>query len=158
MNGLSARDPAPALGLAAGIALAVLATLALLPWREDVRLATPALVLVLPGVVAGLIGGRRPALASAVVAAIAFDLAFLPPYWAATVDLVSDGVALAVFLAVAATVGTLVAREVNRRRAADRSAADLQALHDRFDQVLAERERLAEEATRLTVLEQVDEQ
>ncbi len=155
---MSARGPAPVLGLAVGVGLAGVATVALVPLRDEVNLATPALVLVLPGVIAGLIGGRWPAVASAVVAAAAFDLGFLPPYWRPTVDLVSDGVALTVFLAVAATVGSFVARETDRRRAAARSAADLQALHDRYDEVLAERERLAEETTRLTVLEQVDEQ
>lgn len=39
-----------------------------------------------------------------------------------------------------------------------RAAAEQQALHDRYQEVLAERQHLAEEANRLIVLEQVDRQ
>lgn len=67
-------------------------------------------------------------------------------------------VAVAAGLVVAVVGGALIGRGVERRRAADAGAAELQALHDRYDAVLAERERLAEEANRLTVLEQVDQQ
>jgi len=123
-----------------------------------VTAATPALVLVLPVVVAAFVGGRVASLGSAVVAAGAFNLAFIPPYWQPDIAVVDDAVALGVFLSVALTVGTLVAEVGERRRAAELRAEEAQALNDRYEAVVAERERLAGEATRVAVLEQVDEQ
>lgn len=152
------RDPTPSLGIGIGWAASVLVTVALVPLRGDINRATPALLLVLPVVAAGVFGGRMAALATAVVAAGAFNLAFIPPYWTPKVDVVDDAVALGVFVVVAAAVGTFVAREADRRRAAEQRADEIQALHERYEAVVAERERLAGETTRLAVLEQVDEQ
>ena len=55
-------------------------------------------------------------------------------------------------------VGTLVAREGERRQSAEERAAELQALNSELQSVQRERERLAEEATRAIVLERIDEQ
>lgn len=154
----SPRDPAPSLGFGVGFVTSVIVTLSLVPIRGEINRATPALLLVLPVVAAGVVGGRTAALATAVVAAGAFNLAFIPPYGTLKVDVVDDAVALGVFVAVAAAVGTFVAREAERRRAAELRVDEIQALHERYEAVVAERERLAAEATRLVVLEQVDEQ
>lgn len=156
--GRALPHPAPWTGLAVGAGLAVLVTAALVPLRGDVSQATPALLLVVPVVVAAVLGGRLAALAVAVLAAGAFNLAFIPPYWNPRVGVVDDGVALGVFLAVALTTGTLVAQGAERRQAAEQRAEEIQALHDRYEGVVEERERLAEEANRVAVLEQVDEQ
>jgi K+-sensing histidine kinase KdpD len=150
--------PAPWAGLGLGVGLTVVVTAALVPLRDDVTQATPALLLVLPVVVASVLGGRLAALAVAVVAAAAFNVAFIPPFWSPSVAVVDDAVALAVFLAVALTTGTLVAQGAERRQAAEQRATEIQALHDRYEVVVQERERLAEEANRVAVLEQVDEQ
>ncbi|HEX3621022.1 MAG TPA: ATP-binding protein [Acidimicrobiales bacterium] len=153
-----ASGPAPWAGLGLGAGLTVVVTAALVPLRSDVTQATPALVLVVPVVVAAVIGGRPAALVVAVLAAGAFNVAFIPPYWNPRVGVVDDEVALAVFLAVAVTTGTLVAQSAERRQAAEQRAEEIQGLHDRYEVVVLERERLAEEANRVAVLEQVDEQ
>ena len=145
-------------GLAAGTALSIAATVILVPLRSATTPATPALVLVLPVVAAGVLAGRLAAVATAVIAASAFNLAFISPYWTFKVAALEDGVALSVFLAVALVVGALVAREADRRRAAELRTAEMQALHERYEELAAERQRLAEETTRLAVLEQVDQQ
>ncbi|MGH9190802.1 MAG: ATP-binding protein [Acidimicrobiales bacterium] len=154
----STRNPAPALGFCVGLGLTMAITMAFVPLRSDATRATPALLLVLPVVCAGVIGGLTAALATAVLAAGAFNLAFIPPYWTPKVAVVDDAVALGVFVAVAAAVGTFVAREADRRRAAEQRAEETQALYDRYETVVAERERLADETTRLAVLEQADAQ
>jgi K+-sensing histidine kinase KdpD len=154
----SPARPSPWAGFGLGVGLSVAATAALVPFRSDVTQATPALVLVLPVVLAGVVGGRLVALGVAVVAAGAFNLAFIPPFWDPRVGVVDDAVALGVFLAVALTTGTLVAEVAERRQAAELRAAEAQALHDRYEAVVLERERLAEEANRVAVLEQVDAQ
>lgn len=149
---------APWSGLGLGIALSLVITAALVPLRSDVTQATPALLLVVPVVAASLVGGRLAAVAVAVVAAVAFNLAFIPPFWRPTVAVVDDAVALAVFLAVALITGALVAEAAERGQAAELRARETQALHERYEAVVAERERLAEEANRVAVLEQVDAQ
>lgn len=152
------RQIRPLLGSATGVGLVVAVVAALVPVRGEVSSVTPALVLVVPVVLAALIGGGVAAVAVALVAALAFNLAFIRPYWTLKVDVVDDAVALVVFLAVALVVGRLVALESERRRATEQRATELQTLYERLEQVVAERERLAEEANRLRVLEEVDEQ
>ncbi len=154
----SSRYPAPGVGIALGMALCGIATAALVPLRDEVTVATPALVLVLPVVVTAIVGGRAASLGTAVVATAIFNLAFIPPYWRPAVAVVDDIVALGVFLGLALTIGTLVAEGAERRRTAEQRAAEAQALNDRYEAEVAERQRLEREATRVTILEQVDEQ
>jgi K+-sensing histidine kinase KdpD len=152
------RGPVPFVGSVVGAALVVAVTAALVPLRADISRAAPALVLVIAVVVAGLVGGRIAAIVTASLAILAFNVAFIPPYWTLAIDVAEDLIALVAFTVVALTVGTLVAREADHRHAAEQRAEELQALHERYEAVQAERERLAEEATRVAVLEQVDEQ
>ncbi|MCU1378747.1 MAG: kdpD [Acidimicrobiales bacterium] len=73
--------------------------------------AVEALLFVVPVVVAAIAGGRRAALAVAVIATITFSLV-IPPIGSPQVHLVDDAIALAVFLTVAVLVGALVAGRV----------------------------------------------
>ena len=144
--------------MAIGVALVIALSAMLVPFRADITRATPALILVIAVVVAGLVGGRRASVITAAVAALAFNLAFIPPYWTLTISIVDDVVAFAVFTAVGLAIGTLVAIQAERRRVAEHRSLELEALNQRFESVRAEREQLAEEATRVAILEQVDEQ
>jgi len=148
----------PWLGSALAATLVAAVTAGLVPWRNDITRATPALVLVLTVLVAGRLGGRLVAVVTALLAAAAFNLAFIPPFWTLKVAVLDDAVALGVFAVVAVAVGDLVAREHERLEAAQRRAGELQDLHDRLQAVQQERQRLAEESSRLLVLEQVDQQ
>jgi two-component system sensor histidine kinase KdpD len=138
--------------------LVVAISAALLPLRDALSQTTPALVLVVPIVLSGLLGGRVASLVSAGVAVAAFNLLFIPPYGTLDIHQVDDLVALVVFGFVAATVGTLVARSGDRQRSAEERAVELQLLNAELRSVQSERERLAEEATQAAVLRQVDEQ
>ncbi|MHB8464068.1 MAG: sensor histidine kinase [Acidimicrobiales bacterium] len=156
--GLRRREPSALAGACLG-ALAVLALAALIiPVRDEVSRATPTVALVLPVVVAGIAGGRAASLLTAIIAATALNLAFIPPLWTLKVNSVDDGVALAVFAAVALVVGTLVAWERDRRRAAERRSEEIEALHRQYEVVVAERERLMEESHQLALLRGIDEQ
>ena len=141
-----------------GLGLVVGLSMILVPLRGEITRASPALVLVIPIVLAGLMGGRVPAVVAAVFAALAFNVAFIPPYWTLQIHAPDDIVALGVFGFVAVVVGTLVAREGDRRQSAEERAAELQALNAQLEYVQRERERLTEEAMRAAVLERVDEQ
>jgi two-component system sensor histidine kinase KdpD len=128
--------------------------------RKDLTVepATAGLLLVLPVVVVALVGGRWAALAAAFVAAGVFNYGFVPPKGTFKVNQGEGVVALVVFVVVAVATGTLVAVAGERRRSAEQRAHDVEALNQRVAEVTAERERLAEEANRLQVLERVDEQ
>jgi two-component system sensor histidine kinase KdpD len=158
MADLRRAGRAPWAGAALGTGLAGAVTAALVPVRTEVTRATPALLLVLAVVSAGLVGGAAAAVATAVVAAGALNLAFIVPYWTPKVNAGEDWVALGVFVAVAVVVGVLVAAQAERRRAAESREADLRALYDEVQAIAAERAGLLEEAARVTLLEQVDEQ
>lgn len=131
---------------------------ALLPARSVSFRTTPALILIVPIVVAGLIGGRLSAVVTAVAAALAFNVVFIPPYWTLGIHEIDDVVALAVFGFVAIVVGTLVARVAERRSAAERRAVELQVLNKELEAIQEERARLTEEATQAAVLKEVDAQ
>lgn len=130
----------------------------MIPVRADMARALPALVFVVPIVLAGLVAGRVAALLTAGVAAVAYNVVFIPPYWTLDVHAPDDIVALVVFGFVASVVGTLVAREGERRHVAEERATELERVNAELRAVEEERQRLAEEATRAAVLERVDQQ
>lgn len=137
------------LGLSVGLALVALCTAGLLPVRDSVTVATPALVLVAPAIVAGFVGGRLAGVLTATVAALSLDVIFIPPYGTLTVHLVDDLVALVAFGALAFTVATLVALATDRRRAAELRAEQVVALSRERERIIGEQQRLASEKTAL---------
>jgi K+-sensing histidine kinase KdpD len=145
-------------GAAAGLAVLGVGTAALMPFRSSISRATPALVFVLPVVAAGLVGRRAAAVVTAIVAAVVYSFAFVPPYDRWSISRPEDVVALGVFIVVALVVGTLVAIESDRRASAEDRAEELRRLLDRNEQLVAERELLREEANRAALLTQVNEQ
>lgn len=160
VQSMTRRAPwrSPFWGFAAGTgAVGALCGL-LLPLRDDLTFAVPPLVLVLPVLLAAVAGGRRAAVAVALVATVATNVVFTPPFGSLKVELASDAVALGVFLVVALAVGTLVASLVARTEAAERRRDEASAVNEQLRQVMAERERLAVEASRVAALVEVDEQ
>jgi K+-sensing histidine kinase KdpD len=148
----------PWLGAGLGVVLVCAVSGALAPVRTHVGRTTPALLLVLAVVAAGLVGGVRASVATAVVAAAAFNLAFISPYGTLKVTAGEDYVALGVFLAVALVVGLLVTAEVERRRVAEAGRADLARLYAELQASTAERDRLLDEADRAQMLQRIDEE
>jgi two-component system sensor histidine kinase KdpD len=145
-------------GAGLGLVIVVGLSAALAPLRDDLGRATPALLMVLAVVGAGLTGGVRASVLTAVAAAAAYNLVFIPPYLTLKVTAGEDWVALGVFLAVALAVGLLMTAQVGRRRAAEAREADLARLYDQLRASAAERDRLLAEASRAQVLERVDEE
>lgn len=140
-------------GVAAGAGLTVVVTLLILPFRDDVTIATPALVLVVPCVVAALVGGRTAGLVVAVIAAAAFNLVYIEPYGTFKVDSVDDAIAFVVLALVALTVATLVAREAERRRAAVQRTEEVELLWRANEAIHAETARLAAEKQALEAVD-----
>jgi K+-sensing histidine kinase KdpD len=150
--------PSPFLGLAAGVAAVVIVTACLVPFRTDVSASTPALLLVLPVLLAAAVGGPIVAIVIGFVAGEVYDLAFIPPLWTVKIHSVDEAIAFGVFVVVAIVAGALVALLAERRRTAETQRREIQELYDQYAQVVAERQRLTEEAQRIELLERVDEQ
>lgn len=145
-------------GIVVGLAAVLAVTGALLPFRSDLSRAVPALILVVPVVVAAVVGRRGAALVTALAGATLFSFTFVPPYDRVSIASAEDWVALAVFLLVAIVLGTVVAREAQRREAAEDRSEEIRRLYERNQQLVVERERLQEEANRVALMERVDEQ
>lgn len=155
---MHAPRPSPRKGVVTGLALVVLAAAALGPFRTHVARATPALVLVVPVTIAGFLGGRRAAMAIALVATAVYNVVFLPPLGSLAVSLPEDAVALLLFLVVALSSGALMGHESSRRQQAVARADDLAEMNARLAAAIAERDRFEAETRRLLVLEEVDRQ
>ena len=106
--------PLPA--LAVGTVGVILVTVALVPFRGGRHPRRPALMLMIPVIVAGILGGRLVAGAVALVAAFAFASGFLPPLDSPKVEVAEDLVGLVLFIVVAGLVGVLVASVVTSER------------------------------------------
>jgi len=124
-------------GAVTGFAFVALIALLSLPVHDRITSATAGLVLVLPGVLAAWLGGRAAAIATALVATLAFNLAFLEPYGTLKINFVDDVIALVVFVVVSLAVASLVSLELERRELAERRAREIQGLYDRQESLLA---------------------
>jgi K+-sensing histidine kinase KdpD len=131
-------------GLAGGAATLALVSIPLVLLRDEVDTATAALVLVLPGLAAALVGGTTAAMVTAGMAAVVFNIGFLEPYGTLKVGRWEDVLDLSVLMVVAVVTGTLVAREAERRALAQRRAEEVAAAR-------TEQERLSAEAVALTL-------
>jgi K+-sensing histidine kinase KdpD len=145
-------------GIVVGLAAVLAVTVALLPFRSRLSRAVPALVLVIPVVIAAVMGRRVAALVTALAGAAFFSFSFVPPYDRVSIASAEDWVALAVFLLVAMVLGTVVAKEAERRQSAEERSDEIHRLYERNEQLVVERERLREEANRVALMERVDEQ
>jgi K+-sensing histidine kinase KdpD len=90
-------------------------TVALSPFGDGLPRAIPALLLLAPVLVAGLVSGRFVAAAITVESAFAFAV-FLPPVGLPLVELTHDVIALGVFAVVTGALGVLVSTVVTSER------------------------------------------
>jgi two-component system sensor histidine kinase KdpD len=116
-----------AIGLVTGVVLALLATL-LGVGLELGHFGPPSLYL-LAVVVAGALGGVWSGLGTATLSLVGLNYYFTPPVHTLRVKESGDLIALIVFLAVAAVVGSLLAATIEERQRAERRENDLRLLN-----------------------------
>jgi two-component system sensor histidine kinase KdpD len=138
-------------GLGVGVGLVGLGVALLLPLRDDLDAAAVTAAMMLSVVGAALAGGPIAAVLTAVLAGVALNLTFLEPYGTLKIDAVEEGIGLAAFVAVALVVGVLVSSLEESRRA-------LQRRNDELAELLDERGRLREQASRAQDLARLDDQ
>ena len=158
MRRLPSTGTAPFLGAVLGVALTLAAALVLVPLRDDLTSATPAMFLVLAVVVSAVIGGSRASIVTALAAAGILNLAFIRPYWTYEIADAENAVDFIVFLVVAIVVGQLVTLLARRRVEVTEKAEQVRDLDERLELASRERARLARNATRAEELEVVDVQ
>ena len=122
------EDGSDFVGLAVGVLGSILLAVAMIPLRDHLDNDVMALALVVPVLLAAVLGGRWPGACSALVAAICFDFFFTVPYQSlriASSDDISTFVVLLVVALIAAEVGIRARRG---GRAARDSRSDLDRL------------------------------
>jgi two-component system sensor histidine kinase KdpD len=112
----------------AGLAPPLVVTLgALLP--VEIPTTTAALLYVLAVVIAAGTGGLVAGLVASVASFLALNFFYTPPLHTFAVEGTADLVALAVFLTVSATVGTMLSRVLAQRTRAERREREARLLH-----------------------------
>ena len=101
-------DPSPWLVGVLGT-LVIAATLLVLP--ESLPSAVPALLLLVPICLASALGGWRVGVSIAVLGALVYSIAFIPPFGSLPLQLTEDLYVLAAFVGVAVMVGVLAGRD-----------------------------------------------
>jgi two-component system, OmpR family, sensor histidine kinase KdpD len=117
----------PRAAAAAVVPPGVVTLLAAFP--SETSTTTAALAYVLAVVLAAAAGGTGAGLAASVLSFLALNFFFTPPLRTFAVEKSEDLVALAVFLAVSATVGALLSRVLSQRARAERREREARLLH-----------------------------
>jgi K+-sensing histidine kinase KdpD len=138
----------PVRGTVVGLLVTVILALALLPVREDLGAAPPALALLVAVGVAALLGGLAAGAAVGLVTGVVLDVAFIPPYGTLDVTRTTDTATLVAFVVVALLAAALVDGLTQRRREAEAREREVIELGHRLAALDQERERLSDEATR----------
>ena len=152
----TAGTRSPLVGLIAGIGGVGLIVALMEPF--DTPTTTPAVALIVPVVLSALLSGRVVAVWVGIVAALAYDLAFLSPIGSLRIAVLEDVVAVVLFLAVALATGSAVGEQTKRRRDAVARADELAQMHAELSAAVSERDRLEVRTRNLAVLEEVDRQ
>jgi two-component system sensor histidine kinase KdpD len=116
------------LGWTIGLVGILVMTLFFAQVRGHVTLPALMLLYLLLVTVVAAVGGRLPALVTAVAASLAVNWYFTPPFYTFTIHETSNLLALCVFLAVAIIVGQLVSVVVRRSADVQRARAEAEAL------------------------------
>jgi two-component system sensor histidine kinase KdpD len=121
------------LGLAAALASMGVLTVAMLPLRGSLSVATTALILVVPVVIGVVIGGFATGVLSVIAGFLVYDYFFIKPYLTLWVGAPQNWVALGVYVAVMLPVARVVAG-LNTARARElRQGRELRRLFELSD-------------------------
>jgi hypothetical protein len=117
------------LGFVVGGIGAVGLAAAMVTIRGEIIPANAALALVLPVLAASVIGGRWPAVATAIVAALSFDFFFTKPYQSLKIESHNDVETTIILLVVALIAAEIGIRGRSRTGEAKRSKSEVERLY-----------------------------
>jgi len=126
------EDGSDLIGIAIGVLGALALSVAMLPLRDHLHNDNMALALVLPVLIAAVLGGRLAGAAAAVAAALCFDFFFTKPYLSLRIASDNDLASFILLLIVA-----LISAEVGiRARRGSRAAREARSDLDRLTRVI----------------------
>jgi len=117
-----------AIGTLAALASMAVLTVAMLPVRGSLSIATTALVLVVPVVIGVVVGGFAAGVISVIAGFLVYDFFFIPPYLTLLVGRAQNWVAAIVYVAVMLPVARVVAAMKASRARESRQATELREL------------------------------
>jgi hypothetical protein len=123
------EDGSQFIGLAVGVLGSLALSVAMLPLRNHLHNDNMALALVVPVLIAGVIGGRWPGAVSAVAAALCFDFFFTQPYQSLRIASGNDIASIVVLLIVAFISAEVGIRARRGGHSARESRTDLDRLY-----------------------------
>ncbi|HTZ08430.1 MAG TPA: ATP-binding protein [Acidimicrobiales bacterium] len=126
-------------GSIVGAAVMAALTLAMLPVRTHLSVATTALVLVVPVVAAVVVGGLSAGLFAVAAGFLVYDLVFIPPYDTLSVGASQNWIALVVYVAVMLLVASVVARLESTRAETHQREQAVRRLFELTDLLIEDR-------------------
>jgi Domain of unknown function (DUF4118) len=123
------EDGSQFIGLAVGVLGSLALSVAMLPLRNHLHNDNMALALVVPVLIAGVIGGRWPGALSAIAAALCFDFFFTQPYQSLRIASGNDIASIVVLLIVAFISAEVGIRARRGGHSARESRTDLDRLY-----------------------------
>lgn len=127
------------LGCSVSLGAAVLLSGVMLPVRDHLDHAVVALVLVVPVVLGAVVGGFRSGLVAAFFGFLAYDLAFIRPYWSLDVSRRQSWAVLLVYVVVMALVSRLVDQLWSKESAIRASQQDTATLFQMSELLVGDR-------------------
>ncbi len=127
------EDGSQFIGLAVGVLGSLALSVAMLPLRNHLHNDNMALALVVPVLIAGVIGGRWPGALSAIAAALCFDFFFTQPYQSLRIASGNDIASIVVLLIVAFISAEVGIRARRGGHSARESRTDLDRLYRVID-------------------------
>ncbi len=135
--------PSPAGSVVTLAAVAVL-TVAMLPMRPHLSVASAGLVLVVPVVLGVVIGGLPTGIMAVVAGFLAYDIAFIPPYGTLAVGATQNWVALGVYAVVLVLVATVVTDQRRARSDWAQRERETRRLFELSEAIISEQPDLAQ--------------
>jgi two-component system sensor histidine kinase KdpD len=127
------------IGTLAALASMAVLTLAMVPLRHHLSIATTALVLVVPVVIGVVLGGFMAGALSVVAGFLVYDWYFIPPIHTLWVGAPQNWAALGVYVAVMLPVAHVVARMNAARATARRQEREIRQLFELSDLLVEEK-------------------
>lgn len=115
-------------GAVAALATMTVLTMAMLPLRGSLSIATTALILTVPVVLGVVMGGFRAGVLSVIAGFLVYDFFFIPPYQTLAVGAAQNWAALGVYVAVMLPVARVAARMDATRARERRQGTELREL------------------------------
>ena len=121
------------IGTGAALVSMALLTLAMLPLRSHLSIATTALILIVPVVIGVIYGGLTAGVFSVIAGFLVYDFFFIPPYLTLWVGRAQNWVALGVYVVVMLPVASVVATMNASRAKEHRQSLEIRRLFQLSD-------------------------